>query len=127
LWDDHATLYNIYLGHDLRLVPTTFTFGIELNGENDEVALTPQIRKGLSRTGALAAAIGVRLPLNKRDEQGVQWAGYLLWEYLEPVFSRPQPRRRRSLSVRSPTRDRALAARSSALRRRRRRPYRRSG
>jgi hypothetical protein len=87
-WADRATLYNIYLGHDAKLLPSTFTFGIELNGENDEVAFTPQLRKGLSKSGALAGAFGVRIPLNKRDEQGVKWVGYLLWEYLEPVRSR---------------------------------------
>jgi hypothetical protein len=87
-WDDRVAVYNIYFGRDARLLPSTFTFGVELNGENDEVALTPQIRKGLSRTGALAGAFGVRLPLNHRDDQGVTWVGYLLWEYLEPVFSR---------------------------------------
>ncbi len=87
-WRDRTTVYNIYVGHDAKLLPSTFTFGIELNGENDEVALTPQIRKGLSKSGALAGAFGVRLPLNRRDEQGVKWVGYLLWEYLEPVRSR---------------------------------------
>jgi mono/diheme cytochrome c family protein len=87
-WDDRVAVYNIYFGHDARLLPSTFTFGVELNGENDEVALTPQIRKGLSRTGALAGAFGVRLPLNHRTDQGVTWVGYLLWEYLEPVRSR---------------------------------------
>ena len=87
-WDDRVTVYNIYVGHDARLLPSTFTFGVELNGENDEVAITPQIRKGLSKTGALAGAFGVRVPLNHRDDQGVKWVGYLLWEFLEPVLSR---------------------------------------
>ena len=87
-WDDRVTVYNIYVGHDARLLPSTFTFGVELNGENDEVAITPQIRKGLSKTGALAGAFGVRVPLNHRDDQGVKWVGYLLWEFLEPVLAR---------------------------------------
>ena len=82
------TVYNIYFGHDAKLLPSSFTYGIELNGENDELAFTPQIRKGLSKSGALAGAFGVRIPINKRDEQGVKWVGYLLWEYLEPVLSR---------------------------------------
>jgi hypothetical protein len=87
-WRDRTTVYNIYLGRDAVLLPSTFTFGVELNGENREVALTPQIRKGLSRSGALAGAFGVRIPINEREEQGVKWVGYLLWEYLEPVRSR---------------------------------------
>ena len=79
-WQDKTFVYNIYLGHDAKLLPSTFTYGVEFNGENDEVALTPQLRKGLSKSGALAGAFGVRIPLNKRDEQGVTWVGYLLWE-----------------------------------------------
>ena len=86
-WDDSETIYNLYLGRDTSIYPNTWTIGVELNGENHELALTPQIRKGLTRTGALAAAFGVRVPLNHRDEQGIRWVGYLLWEYLEPVFS----------------------------------------
>ena len=87
-WQDQVTVYNIYFGFDGKPLPSTFTYGVELNGENDEVAFTPQIRKGLSKSGALAGAFGVRIPINKRDEQGVKWVGYLLWEYLEPVRSR---------------------------------------
>ena len=87
-WKDQVTVYNIYFGRDVKLLPSSFTYGVELNGENDELAFTPQIRKGLSKSGALAGAFGVRIPINKRDEQGVKWVGYLLWEYLEPVFSR---------------------------------------
>jgi mono/diheme cytochrome c family protein len=85
-WTDRETIYGIYVGRDTAIFPDTWTLGVELNGENDELALTPQIRKGLTRTGALAAAFGVRLPLNKREEQGIRWVGYLLWEYLEPVL-----------------------------------------
>jgi len=87
-WKDRETIYNIYLGRDAKLLPSTLTYGFEINGENDELAISPQIRKGLSKSGALAGALGVRIPLNKRDEQGVTWIGYLLWEYLEPVLSR---------------------------------------
>jgi hypothetical protein len=86
-WEDAETIYNLYVGRDTSIYPNTWTIGVELNGENRELALTPQIRKGLTRTGALGAAFGVRLPLNYRDEQGIAWVGYLLWEYLEPVFS----------------------------------------
>jgi hypothetical protein len=86
-WNDAETLYSVYIGRDTSIYPNTWTLGLELTGENRELALTPQIRKGLTRTGALGAAFGVRLPLNYRDEQRIQWVGYLLWEYLEPVLS----------------------------------------
>jgi hypothetical protein len=86
-----ATLYNVYLGRDTGIFPSTWTLGVELNGENKELAVTPQIRKGLTRTGALAAAFGVQLPLTDREEHGFKLVGYLLWEYLEPVLSRRSP------------------------------------
>lgn len=84
-----AFVYNLYVGRDTGAAPDTWTLGMEVNGENDEVALTPQIRKGLTKTGALAASVGVMIPVNKRHEQGVRWVGYLLWEFLEPVRARP--------------------------------------
>ena len=78
-------VYNGYAGRDLSETPDTWTVGIELNGEDRDLALTPQLRKGLTRTGALGAALGARIPLNHRRQREVQWVGYLLWEYLEPV------------------------------------------
>jgi hypothetical protein len=83
-----ALVYNAYVGRDTNLSPQTWTIGVELNGENRELALTPQVRKGLTGTGALAASLGVMVPLNEREERGVRWVGYLLWEYLEPLRSR---------------------------------------
>ena len=94
---DNAVVYNAYVGRDTSAAPDTWTLGVELNGETvfpldsptaSAVALTPQIRKGLTGTGALAASLGVMLPLNRREEQGVRWVGYLLWEYLEPFRAR---------------------------------------
>jgi hypothetical protein len=87
-WRSRETIFHVYLGRDTSGYPNTWTVGVELSGENTELDLTPQIRKGLTRTGALAAAFGVSLPLNERDERGVRWVGYLLWEYLEPVLAR---------------------------------------
>lgn len=87
-WANRELVYNAYAGWDLSKYLNTWTVGIELNGVERELALTPQVRKGLTRTGALAAAGGVRLPVNKRDEQDMQWLGYLLWEYLDPVRAR---------------------------------------
>ena len=94
---DRALVYRAYVGRDTSAAPNTWTIGVELNGEGvyplqgvttNVVALTPQVRKGLTGTGALAAAAGVMIPINKRDAQGVRWVGYLLWEYLEPWRAR---------------------------------------
>lgn len=84
----HHVTYNAYLGRDTSGAPTTWTLGVELNGYDYGVAVTPQVRKGLTGTGALAASAGVMLPINRREEQGVRWVGYLLWEYLEPWRAR---------------------------------------
>ncbi len=85
---DRAFVYNVYAGTDTSSAPSTWTVGIELNGENDELAVTPQIRKGLTKTGALGAALGVQVPLSDRRTRGTRAVGYLLWEYLEPVRAR---------------------------------------
>ena len=86
---DRAFVYNLYAGRDTSVSPSTWTLGVELNGENGELALTPQVRKGLTKTGALGAAFGVRVPITARQEQGTHVVGYLLWEYLDPVRARP--------------------------------------
>ncbi len=83
-----AFIYNAYLGRDTSMAPDTWTLGVELNGENHEVSVTPQVRKGLTGTGALAMSIGAMVPINERDERGVRWVGYLLWEFLEPLRAR---------------------------------------
>lgn len=88
-WSDRELLYNLYLGRSLDVTPATWTFGVELNGVEKEVAITPQARKALTRTGALAAAAGVRIPMINRSAQPVRYVGYLLWEYLDPVRPRP--------------------------------------
>ena len=85
---ERAVLYNAYIGRDTSLSPQTWTIGAEFNGENHEYAITPQVRKGLTGTGALAAAVGATIPINERQERGVRWVGYLLWEYLEPWRAR---------------------------------------
>lgn len=84
----HHVIYNSYIGRDTGNAPNAWTIGVELNGKDGLVALTPQVRKGLTATGALAASIGMMLPLNNREAQGTRWVGYLLWEYLEPWRAR---------------------------------------
>ena len=82
-------VYNVYGGRDLSGLPSTWSIGIELNGVDDRLAVTPQLRKGLTKTGALAAAWGVRIPIVNRQHQHTQWVGYLLWEYRDPVRAAP--------------------------------------
>ena len=79
--------YNVYVGFDLSEFLTTWTLGLELNGVARDLALTPQLRKGLTRTGAIAVGSGVQFPLTNRDVRRVRWVGYFLWEYLAPVFA----------------------------------------
>src|SRR5262249_1219063 len=80
--------YNVFLGRDLGVSPSRFSLGVELNGVNKEVAITPQVRKGLVRTGALAAAVGIQVPINHRDERRSAFVAYLLWDYREPIWRR---------------------------------------
>ena len=77
--------YNIFVGRDLTDTLDTWTLGVELNGVDDDLAVTPQVRKGLTRTGALALAVGVQFPLTHRVDRPTRWVGYLLWEFLDPV------------------------------------------
>ncbi len=63
------------------------TLGLELNGVDRNLAITPQLRKGLTRTGAIAVAGGIQIPLNNREFRRLRWVGYFLWEYLDPVFA----------------------------------------
>jgi hypothetical protein len=88
-WTEREAVYNLYLSHTLDDRPSAWTFGVELNGIETDLAMTPQARKALTRTGALAAAAGVRIPLNNRSIQPVRYVGYVLWEYLDPVRPRP--------------------------------------
>ncbi|MBY0494755.1 MAG: hypothetical protein K2Y23_11120 [Cyanobacteria bacterium] len=95
---DRTFVYNTYVGRDTSQAPDTWTIGVELNGENHVVAVTPQVRKGLTGTGALAASIGATVPIygpwrqtgkfDRPEKEGVKWVGYLLWEYLEPLRAR---------------------------------------
>jgi mono/diheme cytochrome c family protein len=88
-WGDREFVYNAYIGRSLDVTPSSWTFGLEMNGVQKDVAMTPQVRKALTRTGALAAAAGVRIPVNNRSVQTIHYVGYVLWEYLDPVRPRP--------------------------------------
>ena len=76
-----------HVGFDVSEFLNTWTLGLELNGVDRNLALTPQLRKGLTRTGAIAVAGGIQIPLTNRDVRRARWVGYFLWEYLDPVFA----------------------------------------
>lgn len=59
-----------------------------MTSENREFAVTPHVRRGLVKTGALAAAFGVQVPVTRTDEQPARLVGYLLWDDREPVRRR---------------------------------------
>lgn len=82
---DREFVYNVSVQRDVGPRRIDWTLGLELTGENDQLALTPQVRKRLVRTGALAGAIGWRIPLTEGEEQGHRLAAYLLWDYREPI------------------------------------------
>ena len=84
-------LYNVAVSRDLGSDPTSWTIGVELNGLDRSLAITPEVRKGLTRTGSLAAAFGVQVPVRLLPRQyygTVRWTGYLLWDYLETARRR---------------------------------------
>ncbi|MEO5739934.1 MAG: hypothetical protein ABIS29_04990, partial [Vicinamibacterales bacterium] len=84
--------YNISVSHLFSGSPRGWGIGIEMNGVDSAVGVTPYVLKGLTRTGALTAAIGVRLPLTNPfpyDSDLTRWSGYLVWDFREPLRSRP--------------------------------------
>jgi hypothetical protein len=84
-------IYNVSVSRDITPVPTAWTIGMEINGLDRSLAVTPQVRKGLTRSGSLAAAFGVQVPVHLLSRQvygTVRWTGYLLWDYLETARRR---------------------------------------
>ena len=64
-----------------RILGNAWTVGATLGGEDTQLFLTPQVRKGLTRTGALAAAFGVRTRIaGGFDSRRTSLIGYLVWE-----------------------------------------------
>jgi mono/diheme cytochrome c family protein len=83
--------YNAAISHDLSPAPSAWTLGVEINGSGRAVGLTPYLVKGLTRTGSLTAAFGVRLPVTTPFPQvydEVRWTGYLRWDFREPLRAR---------------------------------------
>ena len=84
-------VYNLSVSHDLAPAPNTWTVGLELSGADGAVGVTPQIMKGLTRTGSISAALGVRVPITAPyplSKDLIRWTGYLLWQYRQPLRAR---------------------------------------
>lgn len=84
--------YNAALTRSLSATPTAWTIGVELNGVDRALGITPEVVKGLTRTGSLSAGFGVRISVmspRPYTSDVTRWTGYLLWDYLEPFRARP--------------------------------------
>ena len=83
--------YGLAALRPLSASPAGWTVGTEVNGTDRNTSVTPQVQKGLTRTGSLIAAFGVRLSLTpplpyKYDV--TRWSGFLLWDFREPLRAR---------------------------------------
>jgi mono/diheme cytochrome c family protein len=85
---DREIGYGVYAGREVPAAGAGWALGAEVTGEGASVAVTPQVRRRLTRTGALAAGLGLRVPLNDRAEQPYRWLGYLAWDFREPIRAR---------------------------------------
>lgn len=87
-------LYNVAFMHPLssfeRQGGAIMTAQLELNGKTEwglddakdfQLFITPGLRKGLTRSGVWAAAIGVQFPVTGVKDFEYRIMGYLLWEY----------------------------------------------
>jgi mono/diheme cytochrome c family protein len=57
-------MYNASLSRDWSTTPTGWTTGVEVSGVGSGIGLVPYVAKGLTRSGSLTAAVGVRFPVS---------------------------------------------------------------
>jgi mono/diheme cytochrome c family protein len=84
-------VYDVSFSRDLSAAPDAWAIGVEISGADRALGMTPQVIKGLTRTGSLSAGFGVRLPLEPPFPQVrdlVRWTGFVLWEYRKPFRAR---------------------------------------
>ena len=83
-------IYNAAVSTRLTHVPHHWTVGLETNGVDGALWLTPFVARDITKRGGLSAAFGVRLPVRPPypyESDAIRWTGYLLWDYLEPLRS----------------------------------------
>ncbi len=71
--------------------PDSWAVGLEVDGVDGGFGLVPQISKGLTKTGALTATIGVRIPIEPPSpfkSDVTRWTALIVWDFLEPVRAR---------------------------------------
>lgn len=76
-------IYRADLGYRIKPDPRGIFPSLEIVGEGDEnLALIPQLRYGISKTGKVAIAVGVRKPVRGDTSERFALLAFLLWEYL---------------------------------------------
>jgi hypothetical protein len=83
----HHALYNVSAIQRLDEAGT-WMLGIEVGGVGSGIGLTPQVIHRLTKSGALTAAAGVRIPVRPTPPDAVdltRWTGYVVWDYREPI------------------------------------------
>lgn len=86
-----AFAYSVAVMRDLGVSARAWTIGVDIDGTDSALGITPQIQKALTRTGALIGAFGVRLPVRPPYPQlvdQVRFVGFLRWDYKQPIRAR---------------------------------------
>ena len=128
-WQTRETVYNMYVGRDTSSSPNTWTSASSSTARTTSGADAADSQGSDEDRRAGRRIRRARADQQARRTEAVEWVGYLLWEYLEPVFVAAliATRACRSLALASSRGDARAARRhrSSASRRRRRRRRRR--
>lgn len=75
--------YRLDAGYRIRPDPRGLFPSVELLGDHaNNLAIVPQFRWGISKTGKWAAALGTRIPVRGDKSEEFAVIGYLLWEYI---------------------------------------------
>jgi hypothetical protein len=86
-----AFAYSVGVMRDLSVSPRAWTIGVDFDGTDSALGITPQIQKALTRTGALIGAFGIRFPVQPQYPlltDQVRYVGFVRWEYKQPIRAR---------------------------------------
>jgi hypothetical protein len=88
----HYTAFSVSALRPLNVWPTAWAFGLGATGVDGSLSIAPEFLKGLTRTGSLTLGGGVEIPVRPVRPAlygATRWSAYLLWDYMEPLRSRP--------------------------------------